>query len=364
MALGRSPDVAINHDPIALAMHEANHPNTGISLEHPQRPLRDRAGRQALRFAWFSPDCTHHSKARGGKPFRDPRRARRIRGLAWEVVRCAVAIRPRLIFMENVEEWRTGAHSARTDFPTRRRRAPASDAGSSAWRTWALAYVIEWRELLACDYGAPTRRKRLFVIARCDGLPIVWPEPTHGPARAALSHRGGVHRLHAAGAVDLPHAEGSEGLGPGAWRGRAEATTGDRDEAPDRARVQRFVLESPAPFILRFNTERGEAHQPRGQHIDAPLSTLDTSNRFALIAPVSRVSAAARGRARDVRRSTVPHDHREGGYGVSCDPARASPLNSERATIATPPRTTIRTLQRQTGGHFALVAYAGQHAEW
>lgn len=181
--LGRSPDVAINHDPEALAMHETNHPGTEHACESvfDVYPAKRWPGRR-WGFAWFSPDCTFHSKARGGKPFRDPNRARRIRGCAGIVVRWADQVRPRILFVENVEEFKDWCPLTEDGTPD------ASKRGSSFHRWVArlrnLGYVVEWKELRACDFGAPTSRKRLFVIARCDGQPIAWPKPTHGPSRA------------------------------------------------------------------------------------------------------------------------------------------------------------------------------------
>lgn len=182
-ALGRDPDIAINHDREALAMHMANHPRTRHYCEDVfDVDPRVACGGRPVALAWFSPDCTFHSKARGAKPFRDRDRARRRRGLAWVVVRWAKAVRPRVIILENVEEfadWGPLLEDGRPD-PERR---------GFTFRRWlaqlrGAGYAVEMRELRACDYGAPTIRKRLFIIARSDGLPIVWPTPTHGAHRA------------------------------------------------------------------------------------------------------------------------------------------------------------------------------------
>src|SRR5262249_23407962 len=149
-------------------------------------------------FAWFSPDCTFFSKARGKKPHRDRNRARRIRGLAWEAVRCAIEVKratgryPRVIFIENVEEFQDWCPLGTNGLPDESKRG-------SSFRRWVarfrgLGAAIEWRELRACDFGvwlpsgkfeaAPTTRKRLFVVIRFDGKPIVWPKATHGKGRA------------------------------------------------------------------------------------------------------------------------------------------------------------------------------------
>ena len=174
LALGRSPDVAINHDAEAISMHEANHPDTrhyNCNVWHAD-PM-DVAGRRRVGLAWFSPDCTHHSKAKGGKPVSAGRR-----DLAWVVVLWAKRVRPEVLMLENVEEFRDWGPLTQDNRPCKERRG-------QTFRKWVselerLGYKVETKELRACDYGAPTIRKRLFVIARCDGNPIVWPEPTHG----------------------------------------------------------------------------------------------------------------------------------------------------------------------------------------
>lgn len=284
MALGRSPDVAINHDATALAMHKANHPET----HHIESNIRKVNYRKVLKgkrcaFAWFSPDCTYFSKARGGAPFRDRNRARRIRGLAWEVVRCAIEIRPRVIFMENVEEYKDWC-------PLRADGTPDPTKKGSSFRRWVsrlrnLGAVVEWRELRASHFGAPTSRKRLFIIIRFDGEPIVWPEPTHGPGRAPYRT--------AAECIDFSLPVPSIFLTPKqakAW-GKAHGVPAPKRPLVTATKkriargVQRFVLDTPEPFIVRFNSERSDAHEARCQRLGEPLTTLDTSNRFAIVTP-------------------------------------------------------------------------------
>lgn len=177
IALGRSPDIAINHDPEAIAMHAENHPATRHYCESvwDVDPMEATGGRE-VGLAWFSPDCKHFSKAKGGKPV-----DKNVRGLAWIVVEWAKKVRPAVICLENVEEFKTWGPLGEDDRPdpTRAGETFAEWVGQLV----ALGYVVEWRELRACDYGAPTTRKRLFLIARCDGAAIVWPEPTHGAGR-------------------------------------------------------------------------------------------------------------------------------------------------------------------------------------
>lgn len=178
-ALGRSPDIAINHSPEAIAMHRLNHPDTKHYCENVWKvdPL-EATGGQPVGLAWFSPDCTHFSKAKGGKP-----KSKKIRGLAWVVYHWAKTVRPRVICLENVEEFAGWG--------------PLLEDGSACplrkgltFRRWwrqleNLGYELDARELVACDFGAPTSRKRLFIIARCDGQPIRWPDETHGPGLLA-----------------------------------------------------------------------------------------------------------------------------------------------------------------------------------
>lgn len=173
-AIGRHVDIAVNHDPEAVSLHSANHPQTRhyVSDVFEVDPLAVTGG-QDVGLLWASPDCKHFSKAKGGKPV-----SKKIRGLAWVVVKWAKLVRPRVICLENVEEFQTWGPLAEDGRPCPSRKG-------STFQRWKkqlenLGYAIEFRELRACDYGAPTIRKRLFLVARRDGLPIVWPEPTHG----------------------------------------------------------------------------------------------------------------------------------------------------------------------------------------
>ena len=174
LASGRTVAIAINHDPDAILMHKTNHPYT----DHLQASVWDVDPVAVCRgrpvgLAWFSPDCKHFSKAKGAALV-----DRNIRGLAWIVLRWAALVRPRVIMLENVEEFQTWG-------PVRKGKPVKSKSGQT-FRKWKqqledLGYVIEHRELVAADYGAPTTRKRFVLVARCDGKPIVWPERTHAP---------------------------------------------------------------------------------------------------------------------------------------------------------------------------------------
>lgn len=241
-AIGRPVDVAINHDREAVAMHEANHPQTRhyVSDVFEVDPLTVTQGRP-VGLLWASPDCTYHSKARGGKPHRDRGQANRRRALAGIVVRWAKAVRPRVICLENVEEFRQWGPLDASGRPCPQRRGQSFDRWAASLRN--LGYRLEWRELRACDYGAPTIRRRLFLVARCDGAPIVWPAPTHGAPDS------------------LPVRQGK--LQP--WRTAAECIDWSLP-APsifDRARpladatcrriakgIVRYVIEAAEPFIV------------------------------------------------------------------------------------------------------------------
>ena len=183
LALGRIVNAAINHDPAAIRMHEANHPYT----EHYQASVWDVDPEAVCRgrpvaLAWFSPDCKHFSKAKGAALV-----DRKIRGLAWIVLRWAAKVRPRVIILENVEEFQTWG-------PVRKGKPVKKLAGTTfqkfVGQLRALGYTVEWRELVAADYGAPTTRRRLVLIARCDGRAIVWPERTHAPRDSAEVRSG------------------------------------------------------------------------------------------------------------------------------------------------------------------------------
>ena len=179
MALERSPDIAINHDAEAIAMHAANHPETKHYCESVwDVDPRQACGGRPVGLAWFSPDCKHFSKAKGGKPVE-----KKIRGLAWIVIKWAKLVRPRIIILENVEEFADWGPLLKDGRPCPIRRGVTFRRWMSSLRQ--LGYAVESRELRASDYGAPTSRKRLFVVARCDDVPIAWPEPTHGPGRTS-----------------------------------------------------------------------------------------------------------------------------------------------------------------------------------
>ncbi len=285
MAIGRSPDIAINHDREALALHEANHPRTRHIRSNIRKVSfrRECQGRK-VGLAWFSPDCTYHSKARGGRPYRPRDRARRIRGLIWEAARCAKEVRPRVIAIENVEELRDWCPLTQDGRPDPTKRGQSFDRFNARMRN--LGYVGEWREERASTKGAPTIRKRLFGVFRCDGQPITWEAPTHGPGTAQ------PYRT-AAECIDFNEPVPSIFMTPAeakAWGKAHGRPSPKRPLASATLRriargVDRFVINNPKPFIVRYNGARDDGSgEFRGQS-EGPISTLDTSNRFGVVTP-------------------------------------------------------------------------------
>ncbi len=303
-ALGRPVDYAINHDPAAIAIHKANHPNTHHYCQNIWQinPYDVAAGRP-IDLAWFSPDCKHFSKAKGGKPVE-----KRIRDLAWVVVEWAKTVRPKVIMLENVEEFQDWG-------PLLEDGSPCPVNKGFEFRRWVKAlrsngYKVEWRELRACDYFTPTIRKRLFLIARRDGLPIVWPAPTHGKGLAPY--------LTVAGCIDWSIAAPSifERKKPLADKTMARIARG----------LRRFVIDEPNPFIISYYGEKREGDF-RGFGLDEPLKTQTTENRFGIVTPfVSRQFSRSTGSAADepIGAATekgksalvVPHLSRQFGMGT------------------------------------------------
>jgi DNA (cytosine-5)-methyltransferase 1 len=280
MALGRSPDVAINHDADALAMHEVNHPatlhlNSNIWQVNPDEVMPGRR----IGLMWASPDCKHHSKAKGGKPL-----SRNIRDLAWVVVLWAQRRRPRVICLENVEEFRDWGPLCENDRPIPERKGETFAKWTGELKK--LGYKVEWRELRACDYGAPTIRKRLFLVARCDGRPIVWPAPTHGNPKSDEVKSGKLLPWRTAAEIidwSLPcHSiflTKEEGRAVGVNRPLAEATM-----ARIAKGVQRYVIDAAEPFIVTCN--HGGDHF-RGQGLDDPFNTVTAArDAHGLVVPV------------------------------------------------------------------------------
>lgn len=273
MALGRSPDIAVNHDPEAIAMHAANHPSArhyckSIYQVDPDEIMREY--KRPVGFIWFSPDCTHHSKARGGKP-----RQKHMRDLAWVVPHWLKVTKARVFAVENVEEFQDWG-------PLLADGQPCPAQKGFEFKRWIkeirrLGYKVEWKEMRACDYGAPTIRKRLFLIGRRDGEPIVWPTPTHGP-KAALPYRT------AAECIDFSIPCPSIFL----TREEARAVSCNRPLAENTMKriargVKRYVLDAAKPFIVNLTHHGGDRNESLGE----PFRTVTGAHRGekALVTP-------------------------------------------------------------------------------
>lgn len=378
MALGRDVDIAINHDDEALAMHAANHPTTAHYREdvfdiHPGFVTKE----QPIGLAWFSPDCKHHSKAKGGKP-----REQKIRGLAWVALRWAAFQKPRCIGLENVEEFQDWgpldsdgkpikAEKGRTfrafvdalstglakDHPDLQEIYETLGADFPIDRLHAgLGYKVEWRVLRACDYGTPTIRKRLFMFARRDGLPIVWPAPTHGDPKAKNFAKSKLQPWRtAAECIDwsIPCPSIFERKRPLKDKTLARVAKG----------IMKFVVNSADPFIVKFS------ENSTGQQTDEPLHTVMAgAPRFALISPhMTKFRSGSTGSAMDEPMHTVtaggtPNpDHISTGNVHGIVEAVLAPILTEHANASTqrnfaadePLRTQCAQVK---GGHFALVS--------
>lgn len=296
-AIGRSVDIAINHDPDAIAMHKANHPASKHYCENVWHvdPVEVCAG-NPVALAWFSPDCTHFSRAKGGKPV-----DKNIRGLAWVAVKWALLVHPRVIMLENVPEIQTWGPLGADGRPDKTRTGETFDGFIRALTTGmpkehpafgemcsalgigsnspeaarisaGLGYELEYRVLRSCDYGAPTTRTRFYLIARSDGRPIVWAEPTHAPKDSEAVRQG----------LKLPYRTAAECID---WSIPAQSIfERDKPLAENTLRriargIRKFVVESPEPFIVNYKF----SNEPKGA--DEPLSTVTAVNNHYLVAP-------------------------------------------------------------------------------
>lgn len=282
MATGISVDISINHDPEAIRMHKMNHPSTKHYCEDVWQvnPIEACQGRPVA-LAWFSPDCKHFSKAKGGKP-----KDKKIRGLAWVACRWAGLVRPRVIMLENVEEFKTWG-------PLNRRHHPIKGKQGNTFRKFVgqledLGYEVDFKELIAADYGAPTMRKRFFMIARCDGNPIVWPEPTHGPVDSEKVKAGLLQPyLGAYTQLDfsLPcpsifdtSEEIKKKYGIRAVRPLAPKTM----ERIARG-LKKFVIDNEEPFIVQVNHSGAKSDYCKS--MNEPLSTVTGKHGFGIVEP-------------------------------------------------------------------------------
>lgn len=284
MATGHPVDVAINHNEAAIMMHRRNHPFTEHYIEDiwqvdPKTAVRGRH----VRLAWFSPDCKHFSRAKGAALV-----DKKIRGLAWVVLKWAAAVRPDVIMLENVPEFTTWG-------PVRRGKPVKSKAGQT-YQKWLkqlqeLGYEVDTRKLCAADYGAPTIRTRFHLIARCDGKPIVWPERTHAPRDHVDVVRGKLEPWKSAAEIidfSLPcpsifasKAEIKEQYGINAMRPLKENTLRRIARGLDK-----FVIKSAEPFIVPVGYGENKGQKPRVHDMKEPLSTVVSSTKQYVCDPV------------------------------------------------------------------------------
>lgn len=318
IATGKSVDIAINHDLEAIRMHKANHPHTKHYCENVWEvdPVKACEG-HPVGLAWFSPDCKHFSKAKGGKPVE-----KNIRGLAWVVLKWAALVRPRVIMLENVEEFqtwgpcvpirdkKTGRVIVKTTEKHEKNRIaepgevvpvnmqifkPDPKRKGQTYRRWrkqleALGYEIDTRELVAADYGAPTMRKRFFMIARCDGRPIIWPEPTHAQ-RNNENVKAGLLKPYVGAYTQLDFSlpcpsifdtseEIKKKYGLRAVRPLASKTM----ERIARG-LKKFVIDNQEPFIVQVNHSGANTTNHSGGDWKNPIHTITTGNQQCLISP-------------------------------------------------------------------------------
>lgn len=342
MATGRSVDIAINHDENAIAMHSTNHPETLHYCESvfDVDPVAATAGRP-VGLAWFSPDCRHFSKAKGSKPVK-----KEIRGLAWIVIRWALAKRPRVVMLENVEEFKTWgplltakdgtehpdpAHAGETfaafigmlttgiaaDHPAIAECCEVLniDVNSDDVRRLVsgLGYVVDHRELRACDFGAPTIRRRFFMVMRCDGQPVQWPVASHGDPKSLDVQSGNLAPYRtAAECIDwsIPCPSIFERKKPLAENTLKRIARG----------VQRFVIDNPTPFIVKCNhtSTKSVYNCFRGQALDEPLQTITKTHGYAVVTPhITKFRTGATGQEVDEPLPTITagSSERPGGNG-------------------------------------------------
>ena len=302
-AIGRSVDIAINHDPDAIAMHRVNHPKTRHFCEDiwAVDPVDACAGKP-VELAWFSPDCKHFSRAKGGKPV-----DKNIRGLAWVAIKWGYLVRPRVMMMENVPEIQTWGPLDDDGKPIKERIGETFEGFILALTTGlpkdhpafeemcealgigicsavadalsrGLGYTVEYRTLKSCDFGAPTSRTRFYMIARCDRQAITWPEATHAPKDSRQVREGKKLPYHtAAECIDwsIPTSSIFERKKPLAENTLRRIARG----------IQRFVIENPEPFIIPIGYGERKGQDPRVNSIDEPLGTVVANSKHYVVTP-------------------------------------------------------------------------------
>lgn len=284
MATGYSVDIAINHDPEAIRMHKANHPSTKHYCESvwDVDPIQACKGRP-VGLAWFSPDCKHFSKAKGGKP-----KDKAIRGLAWVALRWAGLVRPRVIILENVEEFKTWGPLNRSHRPIKNKQGVTFKKFVKQFKE--LGYDVEFNELVAADYGAPTKRKRFFMIARCDGKPIKWPKHTHGPLNSEEVKAGLVKPYVGAYtkldfSIPCPSIFDTSEEIKEKYGIRAVRPLADKTMQRIARGIKKFVIDNQEPFIVPIGYGERQGQAPRIHDIREPLPTIVSSGKHYLCAP-------------------------------------------------------------------------------
>lgn len=282
MATGFSVDIAINHDPEAIRMHKTNHPHTKHYCESvwDVNPVKACDG-NPVALAWFSPDCKHFSKAKGGKP-----KDKKIRGLAWVALRWAALVRPRVIMLENVEEFKTWGPLNRSHRPIKNKQGVTFNKFVKQLQD--LGYEVEFNELIAADYGAPTKRKRFFMVARCDGKPIIWPEPTHAPMDSEKVKQG-ICQPYVGAYTQIDFSkpcpsifdtseEIKEKYGIRAVRPLAPKTM----QRIARG-LKKFVIDNAEPFIVQVNHSGSDWHYCKS--MKEPLPVITGKHGFGIVEP-------------------------------------------------------------------------------
>lgn len=338
-ATGRAVDAAINHDPDAILMHQTNHPQTRHYCESvwDVDPWEVTRGRP-VGLAWFSPDCKHFSKAKGSKPV-----DRNIRGLAWIVLKWAGTVKPRVIILENVEEFQTWG-------PVRKGKPVKSRRGET-FRKWkeqlqALGYEIDHRELVAADYGAPTIRKRFFLIARCDGKKIIWPQRTHAPKDSEEVKNGKCKPWRGAAEIidwtipcpsifdttdEIKEKYGIRAVRPLAVNTQKRIARG----------IEKFVLQNKEPFIVPIGYGERKGQAPRVHDIKEPVSTVVSSGKQYLCQPelspfivqVNHKGEQFRGQELKEPIPTITGKH---GYGLATPVMTAIAVSKAEQCLAMP----------------------------
>ena len=354
LAAGRPVTIAINHDPDAILLHKTNHPYT----EHYQEDVwsvdpRAVCGGRKVGLAWFSPDCKHFSKAKGAALV-----DRKIRGLAWIVLKWAALVRPRVIMLENVEEFQTWG-------PVRKGKPVKKKAGQT-FRKWksqlaGLGYQIDHRELVMADYGAPTTRKRFCLIARCDGKPIVWPERTHAPRDSEEVKRGMLKPWHSAAEVidwSIPaysifdsKKEIKRKYGVNAVRPLADNTMRRVIRGVDK-----FTIRSGWPFLVPIGYGERKGQAPRVHDLDDPLPTVVSTAKQSLCASVlCQVNHAGGDRSQNVQ-DTMPTITAKHGYGVSESVLAPITLTNTGASVGGSAGEPVHTVRTGGGGQILAAA--------